>query len=221
MRSTTLLSMKNTLEDWTDTELPRCEFDERKRRDIDLQQFQRKLESQKSRSKTDDRIDPLNRSFGEHHRAENPPGVRAAALHGTRTTATLALCAVTNAVGGRWTDIKEQRTLPRLLPAIPPSPSPSPRTSHFPSPLSRASEQRRKGRVHVCIVVRRLPIRGCAVNLFDIPLSHNWVSLSRCTSLTNLRMPPDASCATNINRRHSTQTNGRRTDGWMDRWMDR
>lgn len=94
---------------------------------------------------------------------------------------------------------------------------PPPRTSRYSSSLSRASK-RRKGRVHVCVVVRRFPICGCAVNLFDISLSHNWVSLSRCTSLTNLRLPSDASCATtNVNCRHSTQTNGRRTDGWIDR----
>lgn len=72
MRSTTLLSMENTLEDWTDTELLQLEFDDRSAA------LQRELGSQKSRSKIDGRTDPLNRSFGERHRAQRPPGARAA-----------------------------------------------------------------------------------------------------------------------------------------------
>lgn len=168
---------------------------------------QRELGSQKSRSKTDDRTDPLNRSFDEHHRAENPPGARAA-LHSRHRHPRIVCCGER-----RRRQVDRLQRVPIPASTFPRFPS---RTSRYPSSLSRASE-RRKGRVHVCVVVRRLSIRGCAVNLFDIPLSHNWVSLSRCTSLTNLRMPPDASCAmTNVNCRHSTQTNGRRTDGWMD-----
>lgn len=131
---------------------------------------QRELGSQKSRSKTDDRTNPLNRSFGERHRAENLPGARAA-LHSRHRHPRIVCCGE-----------RRRRQVDRLQRVAYPSPplpsrnSPLARLS-IPFVVSRASE-RRKGRVHVCVVVHRLSICGCAVNLFDIPLSHNWVSLS-------------------------------------------
>lgn len=186
------------------TKFSRGEFDDREHRGTDLAAFQRGLGSQKSRLKTDDRTDPLNRSFGERHRAENPPGARAV-LRSYHRHPRIVCC------GERC-----RRQVDRLQRAA--HPSPPPPSYDFPPSLSRGSLRPcrvrvsgEKARVHVCVVVRRLPIRGCAVNLFDIPLSHNWVSLSRCTSLTNLKMPPDASCATtNVNRRHSTRTSAGR-----------
>lgn len=63
MRSTTLLSIENTFEDWTDTDFSRGEFDDRKRRDIDLQRFKgsSEVKSRDQRQTTESilQIDPL------------------------------------------------------------------------------------------------------------------------------------------------------------------
>jgi len=165
-----------------------------------------KVKNRVSRQSTTHTTDPLNRSFGERHRAENPPGARAA-LHSRRRHPRIVCC-------GR----RRRRQVDRLQRAVYVSPLRLPTIlsfSLFVVVLCVSVARARAGRTKRPDIYgshsRSRLIRGCAVNLFDIYFRITG-SVSRCTSLTNLRMPPDASCMTaNVNRRHWTQNE--RTDG--------
>lgn len=100
--------------------------------------FQRGLGSQKSRPKTDDRTDPLNRSFGKRHRAENPPGARAA-LHSRHRHPRIVCCGE-----------HRRRQVDRLQRAAHPSPSPSSCDSPF----------ARRGSLRLCSVACELATKG-------------------------------------------------------------